>query len=174
MARARTMTRRRRPQANHRQIRDVMTPDPVCCQASDPAQEAAKIMREKDVGIVPVVDDDQDRKLVGVVTDRYLCLCLIATAREANTAVQDCMTPKTVCCHPEDSVDRAVDLMEENQVRRIPIVDQDNRIRGIVSMADIVRRSKVNDETTHDALEKICEPTGEASKPRAEAGLQYA
>ena len=171
MARAHMAARGRQhtARAEQRPIHDVMTRDPAWCLPSDAARKAARIMLEKDTGIVPVIDNEGHRALVGVVTDRDLCLCLIAEGRDGNTPVEACMTSKTVCCRPEDSAKKAVDLMEENQVRRIPVVDAENRIRGIVSMADVVRRSDIAGEKTLEALEKICEPTGQPSKPRAQA-----
>ena len=156
----------------HRQIRDVMTHDPVCCVPADSAQHAARVMRDKDTGIVPVINNEQNRKLIGVVTDRDLCVALIADGHDGQAAVEEFMTSRTVSCRPDDSTEMALDLMEENQVRRILVVDGDNRVQGIVSMADLMRRSDVDDEQTHEMLERISEPTGVSSKPRAAGGVK--
>lgn len=165
------MAKAESPRTDHRQITKVMTRDPTCCLPSDSAQAVARIMLEKDVGAVPIIDNHESRKLVGIVTDRDLCLGVIAAGRDLHAPVEDCMTPKTVSCHPEDPVNKAVDLMEENQVRRIPVVDQANRIRGILSLGDVVRRSQVDGGTTREVLERISEPSGQASKPRADARM---
>ena len=159
---------REEPPRSVRPVSDVMTIDPDCCLASTSAQEVAKLMRERGTGIVPVINDEEDRRLVGVVTDRDLCLCLIATGRASSLPIEECMTMNAVTCQPEDPVDLAIELMGQYQVRRIPVVDQENRIQGIVSLADMVRRGEINGRLTQEALEYICEPTPSASKPRAE------
>lgn len=150
-------------------IRDVMTTSPKYCLPSDSASKAARTMRDMDTGIVPIVENEQDRKLIGVVTDRDLCLAVIAEARDPQTVqVGDCMTSALVCCTPDDDVQKAIDFMRENQVRRIPIVDRHGTLQGIVSMADIVERSDISSGRIHETLKKICEPTQDASKPRAQ------
>lgn len=165
------------------QINEVMTTNPVCCLPSDPAQVAAIIMRDEDTGIVPVIENEKSRKVIGVITDRDLCLSVIAEGQTyimaegrdpTSVHVEECMTKQLICCSPEDDLERAVELMKENQVRRILFVDGQNIIQGIVSMADVVRRGEMAEGTTHATLEKICEPTGEASRPRAESAKQGA
>jgi CBS domain-containing protein len=150
-------------------IRDVMTTSPACCVPSDSASKAARIMKEMDTGVVPIIDDEQTRRLIGVVTDRDLCLEVVAEARDAlTTQVGTCMTKVLICCHPDDDVQKALDLMHGNQVRRIPVVASNGTIQGIVSMADLVFNPEIPAGKMHETLKKVSEPTLEASKPRAQ------
>src|SRR5262245_3907381 len=98
-------------------IRHVMTKDPKFCLSSDPAQQAARIMREENVGIVPILDDAEHRKVIGVVTDRDLCMTLLAEGADPRSVpVAKSMTTVVVTCSPNDSVERATELMRENQI----------------------------------------------------------
>lgn len=149
-------------------IKHVMTKDPACCVPSDTAQRAAKIMRDEKAGIVPVIENEQSRTLVGVVTDRDLCMNIVAEGRDPRTTqVHESMTTTVVSCSPQDAVDKATDLMRENQIRRIAVVDEQRRLVGIVSMADVVGRANVKTTQTHETLKTVSAPTAEPSKPRA-------
>ena len=156
-------------------VSQVMTRNPVCCIPSDTAQVAGLVMKRVDTGIVPVVNSEKDRKPVGLVTDRDLCMVVIAIDESAADTSQDpmeipieqYMTTRIVSCGPEDEVDRALQLMKENQVRRLLVVDEQNVIQGVVSMADLVLRSKIPEGKMRETFKKICEPTGLPSKPRA-------
>src|SRR3569832_2031391 len=115
--------------------KDVMTPNPRACAPSASSVEAARIMRDEDVGIVPVVEQNQ---LKGVVTDRDLCLEVIAEARNPQEVkVSECMSEDLVTCKQDDDVQKAADLMKEHQVRRIPVVDDQGRLVGMIAQADI-------------------------------------
>ena len=150
-------------------IKHVMTKDPTCCLPSDTAQRAASIMRDEDAGVVPVIDNEGG-KVVGIVTDRDLCMNVIAEGRDPRTThVEDCMTAAVVSCSAQDSVDKATELMRENQIRRIPVVDEERRLVGIVSMADIVGRADVRTSETHETLKTVSAPTAQPSKPRAKS-----
>jgi CBS domain-containing protein len=158
------------------QVNEVMTANPTCCIPSDTAQTAAIIMRDEDTGIVPIVERKGSRKLVGVITDRDLCLNVIAenliAATEntgpANVAIEHYMTTKVITCRSDDDLDEVLELMKENQVRRIVVVEG-QAIQGIVSLSDLMNRADVPSGKTRETLEGISKPTGEASKPRAES-----
>ena len=151
-------------------IKHVMTKDPSCSLPSDTAQQAAGIMRDEHAGIVPVIESTQSRKIVGVVTDRDLCMNVVAEGRDPSTVTVDhCMTTKVVVCSPNDSVDRATELMRENQIRRIPVVNEQRELQGIVAMADIVGRADLKMMQTHETLKKVSAPTETPSKPRAQS-----
>jgi CBS domain-containing protein len=118
---------------------EVMTKDPICCLPSDLATKAAELMKSEHVGSIPVVENEQTRKLVGIVTDRDLALKIVADKLDAKTTkVEMVMTRKLVTCHAEDDLQKAVDAMSENQLRRVPIVDDNNKIIGIVAQADVM------------------------------------
>jgi len=156
-------------------VKEIMTPDPTCCMPTDSAQAAARIMRDEDTGIVPVIENEQSQKLVGVVTDRDLCMNVVAEGRDPRSVlVGECMTSPAVACPPDAPVAKATKVMKENQVRRIPVVDGELKILGIVSMADIVRRGRVDTVETYHTLKSISEPTAEPSRPRAKSRAQAA
>jgi CBS domain-containing protein len=149
-------------------IKYVMTTNPKYCLPGDSATSAARIMKDKNVGIVPVIESEADHKLIGLVTDRDLCLGVIATnVHPDSVQVRQCMTTNIVAVRPDDDVQKAVELMSENQVRRIPVLNEDGLLEGMVATADIMHRANVSSDETHDALKKVSEPTEQASKPRA-------
>ena len=137
--------------------KDIMTPNPSCCVPGDSVAIAAQIMRRNDVGPVLVVSDQQDNRLVGILTDRDLALKIIAEGRDPHTTrVDEVMSLNPVCCREDDSTEQALRLMSQNQVRRIPIVDEGNRLRGIVAQADLARN--VDEEDIGRTVEQISEP----------------
>ena len=137
---------------------DVMTKDPFCCLPSDRAQQVGQIMRDRNVGAIPICESPATKKLVGVVTDRDLTIRVLAEGRDPkNTAVAGVMTGQVVTCRPEDDVEKAVKLMESRKVRRIPIVDAQDRIVGIITQGDIAIRLKDR--------QKVAEVVIEVSKP---------
>lgn len=139
--------------------RDVMTPDPTCCYATDPVSSAARIMRDENVGSVPIVSDPQRRGLVGIVTDRDLTLRVIAEGRDpSTTSIQNVMTVDPVSCRPDDDINETLRLMSRNQIRRIPVVDENNTIVGIIAQADVaVRLDQPN--KVGEVVEQISLPT---------------
>ncbi len=121
--------------------KDVMTKDPTCCEPGDSVVKVAQIMKREDVGSVPVVDSKSSRKLVGIVTDRDLVLKVIAEGHDPKTTrVEEVMSKELVTCRADDDVDVAMQAMAQFQLRRIPIVDNDDRLVGIISQADVATR----------------------------------
>ena len=150
-------------------VQEIMTTSPACCLPTDSTSRAARIMKDMDTGIVPVIDDEKSRKLIGVVTDRDLCLEVIAEAKDPESVqVRDCMARTVVSCTVDDEVEKALDLMRDNQVRRIPVVDREGTIQGILSLADLMNRTEVPPVKTKEVLKNISEPSDDASKPRAQ------
>jgi CBS domain-containing protein len=120
---------------------EVMTKNPVCCLPNDMVAKVAQLMKSKDIGPVPIIENEQTKKLVGIVTDRDLALKIVAEGRDAkSTKAEEVMTRKVVTCRGEDDVQKALDAMSEHQLRRIPVVDNDNRIVGIIAQADVATR----------------------------------
>lgn len=120
---------------------EVMTKNPVCCLPNDMVAKVAKSMKRKNVGSIPVIENEKTRKLVGIVTDRDLALKIVAKELDPkSTKVEAVMTRKVVTCNPEDDLQKALDAMSEHQLRRIPIVDTDNKILGIIAQADVATR----------------------------------
>lgn len=120
---------------------DVMTQNPVYCLPGDMVSKAADLMKSANIGSVLVVENEQTRKLVGVLTDRDLALKIVAKGLDArSTTVEAVMTQEVVTCLAEDDLQIALDAMAEHQLRRIPIVDNDNKILGIIAQADVATR----------------------------------
>jgi len=118
-----------------------MTKNPVCCLPTDMVAKAAKLMKSKNIGSLPVIENGQTRKLVGIVTDRDLTLKIVAEGLDAkSTKVEAVMTRKVVTCRAEDDLQKALDAMAEHQLRRIPVVDNDNQLLGIIAQADVATR----------------------------------
>ncbi len=117
---------------------EIMTKNPVCCLPNDLVSKAADLMKREHVGSIPVIENEQTKKLIGIVTDRDLTLRIVAEGLDAQTTkVEAVMTRKVVTCSAEDNMQKALDAMSQNQLRRIPIVDDDNKILGIISLADV-------------------------------------
>jgi CBS domain-containing protein len=115
-------------------------------------------MREHDVGSLPVVESRSTERLVGIVTDRDLVTKVVADNRPVDKAtVRDAMTPDPATCREDEDVERAVSLMAERQVRRMPVVDGAGRLRGIIAQADIATRIN-RDQQTGELVEAISEP----------------
>ena len=121
-------------------VREIMTARPSCVTRDDPLSTAAQIMREMDVGIVPVIDNHTDMRLVGVLTDRDIAVRCVARRHEPGCRVEDHMSHHPLhTVHPDASVEEAIAAMEWEQVRRIPVVDSSDRLCGIVALADVAR-----------------------------------
>jgi CBS domain-containing protein len=148
------------------QVQEIMTAAVECCTPEDTAQKSAEIMKSADTGVVPVLAAENNPKVLGIVTDRDLCLSVVATGRNPREVqVRECMSARIVACHPEDDVRHIAGMMADNQVRRMPVVDHDGGIIGIVSLADITREGTLEGKSA-EALREISEPSGQASKPR--------
>jgi len=118
---------------------EVMTKNPVCCLPDNMVIKAAELMKSEHVGSIPVIENEQTKKLVGIVTDRDLVLKVVAEGLDSkSTKVETVMTHKVVTCSAEDDLQKAVDAMSKHQLRRIPVVDDDNKILGIIAQADVV------------------------------------
>jgi predicted transcriptional regulator len=115
-------------------------------------------MRDDNVGPVPVVSDLHEKKLLGIVTDRDLAVHVVAEGRDPKTVrVEEIMSRKLVNCKAEDDYEKALELMGKYQVRRIPVVDQNGLLVGIISQADVARR---NAGQAGDVVEEISQPGG--------------
>jgi CBS domain-containing protein len=137
--------------------RDVMTPDPVACEPTDPSRSVARLMKQHDVGAIPVVDSRASKRLVGIVTDRDIVVKVVAEGRQVDEAtVSEAMTSNPAACRAEDDVDQALALMAERQVRRMPVVDESGRLVGIISQADVATRVN-RDQRTGELVEAISE-----------------
>jgi len=137
---------------------DVMTKSPIYCLPDDTVSKAAGLMKSENIGSLPVVENEQTKKLVGIVTDRDLTLKVVANMVDnKSTKVESVMTRKVITCRAEDNVQKALDTMSKHQLRRIPIVDENDRILGIIAQADVATR---NDQPIRTAamVKEISQP----------------
>jgi CBS domain-containing protein len=126
---------------NTKKCRDVMTEDLVFCTPGDAVSEVAKMMKREDIGPVLIVDSERSKTLVGIVTDRDLAIKVVGEGRDPkNTKVEEVMTRKLITCHADDNVENAMKAMAQYQLRRIPVVDENMKLVGIISQADVATR----------------------------------
>ena len=145
--------------------KEIMTRDPDCLRGDDTARHAAQVMRDRDCGCVPIVDDGG--KVVGIVTDRDLAVRGIAAGKDPNTKLNDLMTPVASTCGPDDDLRDVEQKMAELQVRRIPIVDMEGRCLGIISQADIALAASRNTSVTEREIALVVEQISQPSNKGA-------
>lgn len=137
-------------------IREAMSPNPVCCLPTDSAQRVARTMCDHNVGSIPVVLDQDSRKLVGVITDRDLCCSVIANGLDPKSVtIEKFMTLNPVTCREGENLENCERLMQEHQIRRMPIVDADDHVIGILAQADLALK---------DNPERVSKTVAEISK----------
>jgi CBS domain-containing protein len=133
-----------------RKIRDVMTPDPRTIEPSTTVQEAAKVMRDEDVGPIPIVENGS---VTGILTDRDIVVNVVAEGKDFSSPVSEVASRDLITVDPEQTLDEALRLMAQHQVRRLPVCEDDGRLVGIVAQADIARQS--DDARTGEVVEQI-------------------
>jgi CBS domain-containing protein len=132
-------------------VQELMSSNPRTVSSEQTIADAAQIMRDDDVGLVPVVDGE---RLVGTVTDRDITIRVVAEGKEpASTKVQEIASTDLVTVQPQQDLDEALRLMAQHQVRRLPVVEEDDRLVGIVAQADIARAG--SDSQTGELVEEI-------------------
>ena len=138
-------------------VNQLMTPDPICCTPETTLREVARLMSTNDCGEIPVVERSDNRLLVGVVTDRDIVLRAVADGRNpADTPVGSCMTTNVITVTPNTTLDDCKKLMEEHQIRRVPVVDGAGACCGIVSQADVAQRASAGD--TAELVREVSRP----------------
>lgn len=140
--------------------RELMTENPECVSEQDTVERAAQLMRELNVGLIPVVDDASSRRLRGVITDRDITIRHVAEGHESrNCKVSEAMTRERLyTVTPEDDSRTVMARMKEGQVRRVPVVDND-RIVGIIAQADLAVETPDSEaREVERTVEKISEP----------------
>ena len=132
-------------------IREVMTSKVCSIDADKPVAYAAKMMRDEDVGLAPIVEGD---RLVGTLTDRDIAIRVVAEGRDPeSTPVRDVASTDLVTVDPQQDFEEALRLMAQHQVRRLPVVEEDGRLVGVVAQADVARQA--DDRQTGEVVERI-------------------
>ena len=137
-------------------VSEVMTRGVECTRPTDSIAHAAERMRDLDVGSLPVCGDGD--RLEGMITDRDITIRAVSSGRDPQqTRVRDVMTPNLVYCFDDQDVTEAAEMMEEHQIRRLPVLSRDKRLVGIMSLGDLAVRTG-DDELSGEALEQVSEP----------------
>src|SRR4051812_5833158 len=137
-------------------VSEVMTRDVQTIRPDQRVQEAASFMLNADAGSIPVTEGD---RLIGMITDRDIAVRGIARGHGPDTPVRELMTNDIVCARIDDDCDEVASKMSEAQVRRLPVIDEQQRLCGIVSLGDLSRET--DDETAGQALEGVSQPGGQ-------------
>lgn len=141
-------------------IQEIMTKDPSCVTPDETVREAAQVMKREDVGIVPVVDGQTEKRLIGLVTDRDIAIRCIADGKDGTCRVRDVMSSDDLTtCSQNDDVENVMSAMRTEKVRRIPIVDERGSLVGIVSQADVLTKTR-DTSRAGETVEEISEPGG--------------
>jgi CBS domain-containing protein len=136
------------------QVHDAMTPEARIIDPNAHISDAARVMREENIGALPVGEND---RLIGMVTDRDIAMRGVADGQTGNTAVRDVMSERIYYCFEDDDLNHAASIMAEHQIHRLPVLNRDKRLVGMLALADIARSNDT--EAMKTALVGISEPT---------------
>lgn len=137
-------------------ISEVMTTEVETITPDQTAREAASFMLRADAGSIPVCKGD---KVIGMITDRDIAVRGVAEGRGPDTPVSELMSDGVICAHEDEDIDAVAQRMSEQQVRRMPVLDADERLIGIVSLGDLARET--SGQTAEQALEGVSAPGGQ-------------
>jgi CBS domain-containing protein len=136
-------------------VREIMSTHVQRISSSAMVSEAAERMRIFDIGALPVLEED---KVVGMLTDRDIVIRAVAAGLDPKmTVIKDVFTPNVLCCFQEDDIETAARIMEDNQVRRLVVLGDDNTVVGMLSLGDLALKTKIN-HLAYEILERVCEP----------------
>lgn len=143
-------------------LKEVMTTDVACATDDMKLSEIARMMVDCDCGEIPVVSSLQDKSVIGVVTDRdIVCRTLGKGLNPMDLTVKDCMTSDVVTADFDMTVEDCIAIMREHLIRRLPVIDEDNKLCGMISQADLVKY--VNEDDAFELIQDVSQPTNEAS-----------
>jgi len=136
------------------QVKDFMTANPACCTAETGLQDVAQMMIDHDCGEIPVVENKKNRLPIGVITDRdIVCRTVAQGVNPLDGMVGDCMTTPCVTVTPDMSIEECCRVLEENKIRRVPVVDASGSCCGIVALADIALHTRKS--VTADVVKEV-------------------
>ena len=134
-----------------KKVRDLMTKNPCAIDADKPVAYAATMMRDERVGLAPIVEG---QKLIGTVTDRDIAIRVVADGKDPqSTTVREIATTRLITIDPDQDIDEAMQLMADHQIRRLPVVEEDGKLAGVVAQADIAEHASAKD--TGKVVEQI-------------------
>lgn len=140
--------------------KEIMSRDPQVITPDDTLRDAARLMADYDCGSLPVVEDKVGMLVVGVLTDRDIAIRGVARGKTPDSKVNDVMSPAPACAFEDDDVEDVERIMIEQQVRRVPVVDREERVVGIIAQADLATNDRAaSDRDVGRLVERISEPT---------------
>jgi CBS domain-containing protein len=146
------------------QVKEIMTPNPFCCTADTSLEEVAKAMVEHDCGEIPIVRSSKDQALIGVVTDRDIVCRLVARGRNpVGEPAESCMSTPVIAVRETTPIEECARIMEDGQIRRVPVVNGGGMCCGIVSQADIAKNA--SRKITADLVKDISQPARTLLRP---------
>jgi CBS domain-containing protein len=144
------------------QVKDIVTTNVACCTPTTHLDEAARLMETYDCGAIPVVESEDNRRLVGMVTDRDIVIRAVAKGHNPlNMMASDVMSSPIVAATPDMSVEAAGNLMAENQVRRLPVIDVQGNCVGIIAQADLALHA--SKQETGELVQEVSQPVNSPS-----------
>ncbi len=142
------------------QVKEIMTENPICCDGETGLEEVARMMVENDCGAIPVVQDQESWKPIGIITDRDITCRAVAEGRNPlELTAEECMSPSPVTIRPEAPIEECLREMEEHQLRRILVVDETGGCCGIVALADVARHT--GEREAGEVIEEVSRPMAE-------------
>jgi CBS domain-containing protein len=146
-------------------VSEIMTPEPACCTPDATARDAASLMKDNDCGSIPVVDQLETRRLVGTITDRDLVVRGLADNKGPDARIRELMTIEPITAGPDDEVEIIREVMVARQVRRVPVVDENGAVVGIVAQADLAREDgAASDQEVGRIVEAISDPRSDLNE----------
>lgn len=153
---------------------EIMTENPEVVTADATLAEVASRMKELDVGIIPVVDSMDNRRLTGVITDRDITIRAVAEGKDSKAKVSDCMSSGVESVNKNDGIQRVLEVMESQQVRRVPVTDREGRIVGIIAQADLAVDYAEGHPREEMMVEHAIERISEPARPRRSGNMMQA
>ena len=149
------------------EVQKIMTSQPVACTPTDPISKAATVMMGNNCGAVPVIESENSKLLVGIVTDRDIGIGVCTKKQNPmEVKVSECMKSNPLTCTAKDSLETVLAAMQKNKVRRIPVVDANKNLIGIVAMADLARAiSEHGEKAAGLSINQLGQTLVEISKP---------
>lgn len=139
-------------------VKEIMTKNPACCTKDESLQQVAKMMVENDCGCIPIVEDTKSKKPIGTITDRDIIIRTVAEGKNPlELTAADAMSSQTKTVTPETSVEECCNLMENNQIRRVLVVDDEGVCCGIVAQADVA--VKAGERKTAEVVQEVSRAT---------------
>jgi CBS domain-containing protein len=128
-------------------VKEIMTPNAKAIWLTESLAAAAQLMWENDCGVLPIIKDG--RKVIGMITDRDICMAIaMRDSNPSSVSVEEVMTGQVYSVNPEDEVDHALEAMQEHKIRRLPVVNAEGELEGVISMNDVALHAKPPDEET--------------------------